>query len=297
MRLSAVNKVVLHELLLEFRSKGAWTSVILFVVASNLVCYLSFKYISEPKIWNGIFWIIILFGSLNSASQIFKESNGQVAFLHQLFTPSELLLGKLFYNSLFSVSVAIVSTFAYFLLFEIFVSNFLIFFTALILGSMAIGALLTITSSISFKVSSGNVLLNVLSIPVLIPLLIVLISATNEVLKSVEFSTFLETEIYDEKVFNIKAQVVSQVDDFLTLKDDDGKIRTTEFKYEDVIPGHEIIATGFYNKECGCFVVNDIVKYDVSSIGYWTKIALIFLILVLIYSTGLWLFPKYWILN
>ena len=156
MRFSSVFSVVQNEIRTELKGKGAWTSVILFVLAANLSAYLSFKSIPESYLWNGVFWIIILFGCLNSASQIFKETSAQFTFLYQLISPQELLFGKIIFSSLLNLFIITVSSFTYLLFFNSFIANDFLFGIILVLGALSISVLLSVSASIAFKSDGGN---------------------------------------------------------------------------------------------------------------------------------------------
>lgn len=300
MRIQSVNSIVKSEIQREFIGKGAWASLLLFVFAANLLAYLAFKYIAIAKIWNGVYWIILLFACLNSSSQIFKESKAQFAYLHQLLDPKELLWGKIIYATLINLVIVTASSLVYLLFFQHYVSNFFLFFTISLLGGMAIAALLTVTASIAFKAAGGNSLLSILSIPVLIPLLIVLLGASNSLLKNTEFSTFLNAEIYANQTFNIKGELLSMDQNTFSLEDEDGKIRKIEMddpSIKEIKTGETLVLRGQFDGENSKYIVEDWYAYQINQSGIAIKILLIVSIIVLLYSAGLWIFPKYWFLN
>lgn len=299
MRFSSVLSVVQNEIRTELKGKGAWSSVVLFVLAANLSAYLSFKSIPESYIWNGIFWIIILFGCLNSAAQIFKESANQFSFLYQLLHPKELLFGKIIFTALLNIFIISVSSFTYLLFFKSFIASNFLFILIVFLGAISISVLLSVSASIAFKADGGNTLLNVISIPILIPLLVILISASNDTLKNVEFHTFLDCEIHANQSKNIKAKVVGKNKNDWDLKDEDGKIRTinmancnTHFNRGDAI-----ILRAQYHLESHKIISESCTAYKVSQSNSWIKILILVSIIVLLLTIGFWVFPKYWNLN
>ena len=91
------------------------------------------------------------------------------------------------------------------------------FVLIVILGALNISVLLSVSASIAFKSDGGNTLLNVISIPILIPILVILISASNDTLKNVEFHTFLDCEIVVNVVKNREGKMK---DALASIKDD-----------------------------------------------------------------------------
>jgi heme exporter protein B len=66
------------EVVLEWRSKYAFNGVLLYVVSTVFVCYIAFnltpgfdKSEGYKVVWNVLFWIIILFASVNAIAKSF----------------------------------------------------------------------------------------------------------------------------------------------------------------------------------------------------------------------------------
>ena len=77
-----VKQLIIKEMLLEWRSKYALNGVLLYVVSTVFVCYLSFISI-EKLTWNALFWIIMLFASINAVSKSFlQESKGLHLYIY-----------------------------------------------------------------------------------------------------------------------------------------------------------------------------------------------------------------------
>jgi len=75
-----MNIPVLHimqkELLLEFRLKYAFNGVLLFLVSTIFVGYLSFAGAIDKAGWNALFWIILLFTAMNVSLKSFVQERG-----------------------------------------------------------------------------------------------------------------------------------------------------------------------------------------------------------------------------
>ena len=95
-----VKYLIKKEMLLEWRSKYALNGVLLYVVSTVFVCYLSFISVPNKLTWNALFWIIMLFASINAVAKSFlQESRGRHLYIYTLVSPVALILAKTIYNS------------------------------------------------------------------------------------------------------------------------------------------------------------------------------------------------------
>src|SRR5690606_19352162 len=98
--LNQVKFLVKKELLLEWRSKYALNGVLLYVVSTIFVCFLS-RVSANPVTWNALFWIIMLFASINAVSKSFlQESKGRQLYIYTIASPHALIISKTIYNIL-----------------------------------------------------------------------------------------------------------------------------------------------------------------------------------------------------
>src|ERR1700679_1330833 len=94
------------EVLLEWRSKYAFNGVLLYVVSTVFICYISFHLTpgfehsgGYKVVWNVLFWIIILFASVNAIAKSFmQESKGRQLYYYSIASPQDIILSKTFYN-------------------------------------------------------------------------------------------------------------------------------------------------------------------------------------------------------
>ena len=113
--------LVRHELKLEMKQKHFLSSIVLYIVSTIFVCSLSFTSIEETKIWNALFWIIILFSLTNAISKSFlNENSDKQLFLYTLLNPRVLILGKILYNLVLSVFLVLLSFFIFNFLYSVF---------------------------------------------------------------------------------------------------------------------------------------------------------------------------------
>ena len=118
-----IKALLLNELKFEFKSKQSIGSIFLYVLSSTFLAYLSFKMINSPKVWNGVFWIILLFSAINSTMNSFKESQGQHAYLHSLVDPREIMISKILYNAITLLVVSLLCLLSYTLFLGSYISD------------------------------------------------------------------------------------------------------------------------------------------------------------------------------
>ena len=92
---SQVKNLIIKEITLEWRSKYALNGILLYVVSTVFVCFLSFKS-TPPLVWNALFWIIMLFAAINAIAKSFmQESKGRLLYYYQLASPVAIILSKI----------------------------------------------------------------------------------------------------------------------------------------------------------------------------------------------------------
>ncbi|MEE1944966.1 heme exporter protein CcmB [Pedobacter sp. KR3-3] len=188
-----VKHLIRKEILLEWRSKYALNGVLLYVVSTVFVCFLSF--VSIPKLtWNALFWIIMLFASINAIAKSFmQESRGRHLYIYTLVSPVALIIAKTVYNSLLMIGLTLIA-----LLFYSLVFNFpngadvLMYLVATVLGSLSFATIFTMVSAIASKAGNGGMLMAILSFPVIIPVLIVLIKLAKNAIDGLDRSVSLD---------------------------------------------------------------------------------------------------------
>lgn len=171
-----ISALIKKDFLLEFRQKFAFFSLLLYILASVYVSFLVLQKIDEPLVWNAVFWIIMTFSAVSTAGKSFQmESGNRFFFYYQYARPEAIVLSKIFYNQVL-MSVLGLFTWAIFtILLGDVVEDKLLFGSMLVLGAMGFGAILTTLSAIASKSNQNTTLLAVLSIPLLMPFLVVLI--------------------------------------------------------------------------------------------------------------------------
>lgn len=184
---SQIKFLIRKEMVLEWRSKYAINGILLYVVSTIFVCYLSFRK-TDPVTWNALFWIIMLFASVNAISKSFvQENRGRQLYYYTLASAQAIILSKIIYNVLIMLLLSVVAIGFYSLVFNNPVGDPLLYFLAVILGSISFASVFTMISGIASKASNGA-LMAVLSFPVIIPLLVVLIKLSKNAMDGLDRS-------------------------------------------------------------------------------------------------------------
>jgi len=183
-----VRYLVYKEILLEWRSKYAFNSILLYVVSTVFVCYQAFRTI-DGVAWNALFWIILLFASINAISKSFvQESRGRQLYYYMLASPNAIILSKIIYNVGLMLVLSLIALFTYSIIFKNPLGDPFLYLISVILGSISFATVFTMISGISAKANNNGTLMAILSFPVIIPLLIVLIKLSKNAMDGLDRS-------------------------------------------------------------------------------------------------------------
>lgn len=182
-----IKHLVAKEIKLEMRNKYSLGGIFLYVVSTVFVSYLSFKTVINPATWNALFWIILLFASINAVAKSFiNETRGKLLYLYTLVSPQAVILSKIIYNSILLCVLSGLCLFVYALFIGNIIQDMSLFLVTLLLGSFGFSSLLTMVSAIASKTSNNFTLMAILSFPIMIPLLMVLIKLSKNAIDGLE---------------------------------------------------------------------------------------------------------------
>src|SRR5476651_51111 len=184
------------EITLEWRSKYAFNGVLLYVVSTVFVCYISFSLSggfkgsqSYPIVWNVLFWIIMLFASVNAIAKSFiQESKGRLLYYYSIASPQAIILSKTIYNILLMSLLSILALLVYLLFFTNTIGDPLFYFLTVLLGSISFSTVFTMISAIASKAGNNGTLMAILSFPVIIPVILLLIRLSKNAMDGIDRS-------------------------------------------------------------------------------------------------------------
>jgi heme exporter protein B len=184
------------EIVLEWRSKYAFNGVLLYVVSTVFICYISFNLNpgftgskGYPIVWNVLFWIIMLFAAVNAIAKSFmQESKGRLLYYYSIASPQAIILSKTIYNILLMSLLSILALLVYLLFFNNTIGDPLYYFLTVILGSISFSTVFTMISAIASKAGNNGTLMAILSFPVIIPVILVLIRLSKNAMDGLQRS-------------------------------------------------------------------------------------------------------------
>ena len=181
--------LIKKEAQLEFRQKYALGGILLYVISTTFICYLSFRSIVDIPTWNALYWIIVLFASVNAISKSFaQESQGKLLYLYTLTSPKAIIISKIIYNSGLLAVLTLATTLFYSLFLGNVIGDLAQFIIVAIAGSMGLASVLTLVSAIAAKTNNNVSLMAILSFPIILPLLITIIHASKNAIDDLGWS-------------------------------------------------------------------------------------------------------------
>jgi heme exporter protein B len=174
---SQISMLLRKELVLELRMGYAISGILLYVLSTVFIVYSAFfQGVTNPMLWITLFWIIMLFASVNAIVKSFVQENGnRQLYYYTLLNPTAVIVSKMVYNItlLFLLSLLTWGALAFMVGNQI--NEFSGFLLALFLGSVGFSILFTFVAAISSKADNNSTLLAILSFPLVIPILMTLI--------------------------------------------------------------------------------------------------------------------------
>ena len=170
---------------LELRTRYALNAILMFAVTTLAAVSFSVGQSGlPPKLLAALFWIVMLFSAMSGLAQAFirEEEAGTALTLRLMADPDPVYIGKLLFNfSLLTVMAALITP-IFFIFTDAPASGIATFILVLALGVIGVCSATTLVAAIIAKASVKGALFAVLSFPILMPLLLVLVSATEKVL-------------------------------------------------------------------------------------------------------------------
>ena len=156
----------------EYREKYAISGLLLYVVVLVFTVFISFKEM-DGRTWVTIFWLLILFFSVNSAlHSSTSESSSRHLYYYSIADPLEVFGAKGVVNLSIIAAMTLLCYAGMSLISPSPVQNTSVFIPALILGLFGISVTLTLTSQLANVSGKSATMVAILSFPVLLPVLL-----------------------------------------------------------------------------------------------------------------------------
>jgi len=207
-KLKIIKALLQKDLLIEWRNKYSFNGILLYVFSTIFICYLSFKQIN-PVVWNALFWIIMLFASVNAVAKSFmQETKGRFLYMYSISSSYNIIISKIIYNAMLMMLLALISILFYTVVFKNPIQDMLFYGIAVMLGGLSFSTILTMVSAIASKVNNNSTLMAILSFPIMVPLLMLLIKFSKNAIDGLERSVSMN-ELFAILLLNIITIAIS----------------------------------------------------------------------------------------
>jgi len=154
-----------------------------------MLCYLGNPNI-QVKAWNSLFWVSLIFSTFQAVGKGFiGVSRGRWIYLNQLASPYQLVLSKIVYHWMLMLVFCLGNLLVFSGLMGYPIEHGWIYMAALLLTGMGIATIYTMISAIASKTPHPGVIAPVLSLPVILPLILVGMQASQKALNPVLVSS------------------------------------------------------------------------------------------------------------
>lgn len=181
-----------HEFTAEWRQRNALGGILLYVLSTVFVAYLTFKKV-QPLSWIAVYWIIMLFASVNAVAKSFiQHAPGRMLYYYTVANPMALLAAKLLYNIILLWTVMLLAFGTMSILVGQPVQDPFIFLVGASLAAIGFAASGTLVSAISHKASNQGTLMAILSFPIMLPVLTLVIKISKNALDGLDCSVSVD---------------------------------------------------------------------------------------------------------
>ncbi|NNE13967.1 MAG: ABC transporter permease [Saprospiraceae bacterium] len=164
--------IIKKELSIELREKYTFFSSILYLIAITFVVFKVFGKLEGPTKM-ALFWILLLFTAINMIGFSFSyQTQKRKLNYYQLYDPQELMTAKLIFNFIKVFLAGLVLLLLMYIFSNEPLKDGVLFFKVYILMVLGIVVVLNLISAISSYSQNQNTLVAVLSLPLLIPILL-----------------------------------------------------------------------------------------------------------------------------
>jgi heme exporter protein B len=189
--LKNIRSLLYKEIQLEVRRASVLSSLLLYLFSMVFICYLTFSLrqnLITPLVWSALFWITILFTVVNTVAKSFiAEKKGSNIYYYSIASPSSIILSKIIYNFLLCTFLSFSGLTVFFVLLGSPVVDLLLFGLVILLSALGFAGSLTLLSSIAAKANNSNILMAVLSFPVVISILLMAIKVTKNCIDGLDW--------------------------------------------------------------------------------------------------------------
>lgn len=178
--IGSVKALISKDITLEWRQKSALGGLLLYLVSTVFVCYLAFAGAISVQTWNALFWIVMVFASLNAVLKgSIQESESRMVYYYTLAPPHAVITARIIYNAIIMWVLSLLGWTAFVAFLGNPVQNPVLFLLNMLLGVAGLSSVMSMVSAIAAKARNNFTLMGVLSFPLVLPLILVLIRVSG----------------------------------------------------------------------------------------------------------------------
>jgi heme exporter protein B len=177
--LKSILTLLKKDMLLEFRQQYTFFGILLYIASTTFVIYLTMGQ-PDDEVWNGLFWITLLFICINTVARSFlQEGRGRMLYFYTIASPIHFIFSKLIYNSLLMCFMSGLSLLLFTLLLGNPLEHSLLFFGLSCLGGISLSLVFSFLAAIASKAQQPSAIMAILGFPLIIPQLMLLMKIAN----------------------------------------------------------------------------------------------------------------------
>ena len=194
--MNKVSAILWKDLITEIRSKEIFPIMLIFGILILVIFNFAFEFRSEitPNAVSAILWITFIFAGLLSLSRSFALEKENDALLSLVITPSDkihIYIGKFLSNFVLVFCMELIIIPLFILFFNLDLSTKLIPVLGIVaLGTFGFIAIGTFFSSMALNTKMKELMLPVLTFPIIIPVIITSVKICSSILEGKDFSHY-----------------------------------------------------------------------------------------------------------
>lgn len=139
----------------------------------------------DQATWNGLFWIIQLFISINAVAKSFlQENHSRMLYYQSIVSPQHFIIAKLIFNSLLMLVMGLLSLVLFSLFMGYPVEKTARFIGIALLGGWSLSLVFTFLAAVAAKAQQNAAIMAILGFPILVPQLLLLMKISATALES-----------------------------------------------------------------------------------------------------------------
>jgi heme exporter protein B len=187
-----IKTLFVKELNTELKNRYAVLSLVLILVVSVFIIYTIQKNTTNA-VWHTLFYVVLIFGVIQNITRSFlSESRGNLLYYKFLVDPKALIISKILYQFVINLLFLAVLLLLFNFWLNQTINHFSEYLITATLFTFCNAAVFTFNSSLALGAKNSGLVATILSLPLLIPSLIVGLKSASKALSSIENLVFYQ---------------------------------------------------------------------------------------------------------